>query len=92
MPSIPQQTISAAGIDAYDVKTEKGLAVLKITNESVNPMYFITRSGHDGDLIPPNYGSCAYHYVDGDRPPSRFWVAGTAGDTWRAYFEVRDEK
>jgi len=90
MPSLPQQTIPAAGFLAIEIRTEKALAVLKITNEGANIMRYVISPGGYGDIIPPNNGSCAYHYVDGDRPPNRFIIFGTAADTFSVYYEGLD--
>ena len=79
-------------MDTVDIRVGNKLAVLKITNESPRIMFCIQHSGLYGDPVPPNYGSVAYHRVDGDRPSIRFWVRGTAADTYVFYFEVEDEK
>jgi len=90
MPSLPQQTIPAAGLIPITIRTEKDLAVLKLTNEGANIMRYVVSPGGYGDIIPPNNGSIALHYVDGDRPPNRFIIFGTAADTFSVYYEGRD--
>ena len=92
MPSLPQQVIPAALVVKVQIRTEKGLAVLKITNEGATPLRYADTDGRYGDVIPPNFGSCAYHYVDLDRPPNTFWVYGVLANTFSVYYEVRDEK
>ena len=63
---------------------------MKITNPTIRVMRYVDRQGHNGDPIPPNWGSVAYHYEDGDRPPNTFWITGTAADIPEVYYEVRD--
>jgi len=87
MPSLPVQVIPAAGIIQITIPTKKGLAVLKITNESANIMHYVDRSGQYGDPIQANYGSVAYHTIEKDRPPNTFWVTGTPADEFAVYFE-----
>lgn len=91
MPSLLQQVIPVATFVRIELRTENGLAVLKITNEGANPMQYRTEQGMYGDVIPPNNGSCAYLYCDGDRPPATFWVYGVAADTFSVYYQARDE-
>jgi len=92
MPSLQPQAIPAAGVLTIQIPlTKKTLAVLKITNPAVNIMHYVDHQGANGDPIPINYGSVAYHYVDGDRPPNTFWITGTAADIPEIYYEVRDE-
>jgi len=90
MPSLPQQTIPAAGFVQITLRTTKPLAVLKITNESANIMRYVITPANYGDIIPPNNGSIALHYVDGDRPPNTFRIYGTATDTFGVYYEGLD--
>jgi len=91
VPSTPQQTIPAAGIIRIQLPTTRKLAVLKITNESARIMFYVDRGGaagvYYGDPIPANYGSVAYHLVDGDKPPATFYVRGTATDTFAIHYE-----
>ena len=90
MPSLPQQAIPAAGEIQITLRTVKRLAVLKITNEGANIMRYVKTLANYGDVIPPNNGSVAYHFVDGDRPPNTFWIVGTAADTFSVYYEGQD--
>lgn len=87
MPSLPQQVIPAVGWIQIRLRTTKRLAVLKITNESVNIMRYVESPGNYGDIIPPNNGSIALHRVDGDKPPNTFRIYGTAADTFSVYYE-----
>lgn len=89
MPSTPQQTIPVAGILRVQLPTTRGLAVLKITNESANIMFYVMKQGSYGDPILPNNGSNAYHRYQGDKPPRSFYVRGTALDTFAVYYEER---
>ena len=91
MPSLEQQVIPVGLFVRISLTAKKGLAVLKITNEGANAMQYRTSPGMYGDVIPPNNGSVAYHYVDGDRPPTDFWVYGVAADTFSVYYQARDE-
>ena len=93
MPSLDVAPIPAAGVLKVQIPIkDKTLAVLKITNLTPRLMYYGDKSGIAGDPIPPNNGSCAYHYVDGDRPPNTFWITGTAADEPQIYFVVRDDE
>lgn len=90
MPSTPQQVIPAAGEIQITIRTDKEIAVLKITNEGANIMRYVISLANYGDIIPANNGSVAYHRVDGDRPPNTFWIVGTAADTFSVYYEGKD--
>ena len=93
MPSLQPAPIPAAGVLVRQIPlVKRTLAVLKITNPSIRVMYYVDRQGHGGDPIPPNFGSVALHYVDGDRPPNTFWITGTAADIPHIYYEVRDDE
>lgn len=87
MPSLPQQVIPAAGYLQITIRVDKGLAVLKITNEAVNIMRYVESPANYGDIIPANMGSIALHTVDGDKPPNTFRIYGTAADTFAVYYE-----
>ena len=93
MPALDVAPIPAAGVLKVQIPlTDKTLAVLKITNVTPRLMYYNDRQGIPGDPIPPNVGSCAYHYMQGDRPPNTFWITGTAADIPHIYYVVRDEE
>lgn len=85
MPSLDQQTIPASGSQRIDLPTKKGLAVLKLTNESPRAMRYRDKDSNYGDVIPAN-GSVAYHTFLKDKIPRTFWVLGTAADTFAVYF------
>ena len=87
MPSLPLQTLPVAGVIKFQLPTIKGLAVLKITNLSVNIMRYRDKDNNYGDVIPPNNGSVSYHIVDKDFIPNTFWVLGTATDTFAIYYQ-----